>query len=1049
MRYFIFFLFAFSSLISLGQHSKILKGSIIDALSNNPVSGVSISTALKKITSDSFGKFSLQLDTLPVSIRFIHVGYKQQLFKLLAYTDSILISMEPIASQLEDVIVSTGYQQLSKERSTGSFALLNTQKINLQPSVNILDRLTNITSGLVTDPRDGRPPITIRGLSTINGPKDPLIIVDDFPYEGAVSNINPNDVESVTVLKDAAAASIWGARAGNGVIVITTKKAKFPKKLKLSAGSNITVRNKPDLFYQKLPSSSDYIEVERMLFSKGFYNAAENNAARPALSPVIETLIAVRDGKITQAAGDAYIGALQNFDLRTQLYENVYRNALNQQHYINIQGGSEMITSYLSLGYDRTTSELAAKDQRLTLRNDTRIKLHKAVMFDIGLNIADYKTTSGNYGYTNTLPGTSQIFYNYSDISSPFDVLRKSYTDTAGGGKLLNWKYDFQKEAGLNRAVNDSRDILIKTGLQIQLKKTLRLDVKFQNETQTSSAQTAHKEESFFSRNEINRLTQIDKATGKITYSIPRGAIIDRTIAKLSALAARAQINFDQSFGRHQITAITGTEIREVKTVSGKYRMYGYDEETGTSTAIDYVNQYPLYTTGAKVNISNFSGDQQTTGRYISAFANAAYRLSSKYTLSLSARKDASNIFGVDANNKWQPLWSIGGAWDVSKDHFYHFEALPVLKLRTTYGSAGNVDNSRSAVTVINFPGSALVTGLNYASIRQFANPSLRWEKVKTLNVGLDFETKFLKGSLEYYRKKASDLYGNSPIDYTSGAGDRIIKNVGDLLTSGMDISLRSTVIERKLIWNVTALASVNKNKVLKNYLPNLSASNFTSPGFNVSGLEGRPVYALYSYPFAGLDPLTGDPLGYLNGAVSKDYSTIVSSKTTVYDLVYQGSATPTVYGSLLNEVLYKKFSLNWMISFKAGHYFRNTSVQYNAFFSNGLAHSDYRKRWQKPGDELFTTVPSLIYPASSSRDNFYSASDILDEKADHIRFEFARLGYNCYSGHGSDSKQYQFFLHAANLGLLWHANKKGIDPDYVSGYPQAKSFTFGISITL
>jgi TonB-linked SusC/RagA family outer membrane protein len=1032
--------------------SIVLKGIVFDDATKTPLRRASIEVLTTHVRSftDSSGKFEIRVPKLPTALIVRHVGYQLQQLELIS-TAPLTVLLTSTQNQLENVTVSTGYQQIPKERSTGSFATIPSTVLQSQPGTGILERLSNVTSSLLIDTRAGRPPFTIRGLSSINGPKDPLIIVDNFPFEGDINSINPADVENVTVLKDAAAASIWGARAGNGVIVITLKKGKFNQPLQVQFGTNLSLSNATNLSYLRPIASADYIDVEQFLFSKGFYMAQENNINRPALSPIIETLIAVRDGKLSKANGDAFINALKTKDVRSDYTDRVYQNGFNQQYHVSMRGGSTNISTLFAAGYDKNVSDLAANFERMTLRSDNRVRLSTPILLTATIAYTGTRSLTGKQGYGSTLINTTQQLYPYASLfdalgnASVINMFRKIYTDTAGAGRLLDWKLYPLDEYQYNQTRNNETSLLISPGAEINFNKQLRLDLKFQSESQQTGNNTLHDLRSYFTRNQINRFTQID-ATGKVTYIIPKGSILDRTNSKLQSLSGRAQLNYDKAWRSGQLVAVGGVEIRESASTSESGRTYGYNAENLTYQPVDYVNTYPVYTTGSKVQIASGTDFGQTDYRFVSTYFNGAYTYHNRYTVSASARRDAANIFGLATNDKWSPLWSAGCAWKISSEPFYHFNALPSLKLRMSYGYSGNVDASRSAFTTLSYGSVATYTNYPYASIRQFANPSLRWEKVRMFNAGIDFAMfGILDGSLEYYQKKATDLYGNAPIDYTSGAGDRIVKNVADMRGTGFDLTLHATLIRKQLNWSVSLLSSYNNTRVLRNYLPSLTGSNFINAGVNVSAEEGRPVYGVYSYRWAGLDPTNGNPIGIFAGSNSTDYAKLTGATTTISDLVYSGPATPTFFGSLQNEFAYKNFDLKVMISYKAGHYFRRSSLSYSALFAGASTHSDYALRWQQPGDEQRTVVPSLVYPAVTARDAFFLNSDALVEKADHVRLEFVRLSYRARMRAMNSIYTADVFVHVANLGLLWRANKNSIDPDYVVGIPPSASFTVGI----
>ena len=279
-------------LLSYLSYAQTFRGVIVDSLTNKAIAGVHIQLLNNHsfTTSDGNGRFMITVRTSPDSIMVSLLGYRTYwMFLRSIPANELIIRLSPDTKALQAVVVSTGYQTLSKERSTGSFEQIDQTLFNRQVSTDVISRLDGIANSVLFDKRrGGNADFNIRGLSTITSTiTQPLIVVDNFPYEGNINNINPNDVESVTILKDAAASSIWGVRAGNGVLVITTKKGRYNKPLQISATTNLTVTMKPDVFSTHPISSSDFIDVEKYLFSKGYYdNLYTNNTNRPVLSPV-------------------------------------------------------------------------------------------------------------------------------------------------------------------------------------------------------------------------------------------------------------------------------------------------------------------------------------------------------------------------------------------------------------------------------------------------------------------------------------------------------------------------------------------------------------------------------------------------------------------------------------------------------------------------------------------------------------------------------------------------------------------------------------------
>jgi TonB-dependent starch-binding outer membrane protein SusC len=1044
-----------------------LKGKIINE-QMEPVAGATItlkpsvnnqlSSVIHQLSSDPNGEFTLTGILLHDTLIITAIGYETAIETLdLNSRGHITVILKRKTALLDEVMVSTGYQTIPKERATGSFTKIGKTLLNLQPGPNVISRLEGLASSVLFDKTAPRPPLTIRGIGTIYGNKNPLIVLDNFPYEGDINNINPADVESITILKDAAAASIWGTRAGNGVIVITTKKAAYSQPLKIEYSSSLVLSQKPDLSYLKEIAVPDFITVEQMLFDKGFYNSQATNRNKPLLSPVVELLFAQKAGSITADEAQNKIAQLAAFNIRSEYEKDVYSQGFNQQYSLALSGGSASAAWSATGGWDKNRSVLNAPYNRYTLRFNNSWRPFKNLQFLSTASWTQARSLSGKGGY-NAFTISGKKLYPYARLRAddgsamPLYMYRQPYIDTAGGGSLLNWNYYPSEDYKFNSTKTTTNDWVISLGLNYTLPKGLALDLKYQYQSQMMDGSNLQELGSFAARDLINRFTQINRNTGAIFYGVPMGAILNQSYNKLQAWNIRGTLNYSGVWTKHGLYLLAGAEARELENTTSAYRTYGYNPQTGVAAAIDLVNRYPTFITGSNSNIPSGTSFSGKINRFTSLFANGAYTFNAKYTLSASARKDASNLFGVRSNEKGVPLWSAGISWLLSSEPFYKTALLPQLKIRATYGCNGNVDNTRSAVTtLLFFPFTAQYTNLPFANVSQFANPDLRWERVKLLNLGVDFSSANNKvwGSLEAYRKWGLDLFGNAPIDYTTGLGaDYLVKNVANMRADGMDLEINARLLNGPLKWEQTFLLNYNQNKVTTYFLSNTQASTYISNGSLVSPLVGRPVYSILSYRWAGLDPSTGSPLGFLNGVPSSSYNDIMGPQTSLSDLVYSGPSTPRFFGSFRNTFSWKALSLAMNITFKCGYYFRRESVDYGALFNSWRGHSDFALRWQKPGDEKTTSVPSLIYPNPSGRDGFYSAAEVLATNGSHVRLQFVTLDYSLPNkNRKSPLQNLHLWLNASNLGILWKANNYGIDPDYPFSLRDAKSWAAGLKI--
>ena len=1044
-----------------------------------PVEGVTVIVrgSSKKTLTDKNGEFSLTTVEQDALLVFTHIGMEPFELKVSGKTE-LVINLRTKVSALGDVVVTvnTGYQQIPKERSTGSFGIVNNEQLNRKAGTDILSRLEGVTTGIQFDKRQLQPNrnsiavnnILVRGMSTLTEDmKSPLIVIDNFPYDGDINNINPNDIENITILKDAAAASIWGARAGNGVIVITTKKGQYNQAFKLALNNNVQFISKPDLFAYPKMSSDDYINMEQYLFDQGFYDGQISDPSFSPLSPVVEVLEKKRAGTITTQEAEDQINLFRSYDVRNDFEKYVYQAGSNLQHALSLSGGSQKLKYSLMGGYDKSTSTLVGNDlRRITLRSSNSITPINNLEINIGLAYTSSQIANNSLGDigTSNYNTKNAILYPYArfaDEEGSALPIAKDYrlifSDTAGAGKLLDWKYRPLDELRNGNNTTKLNNLLFNVGTSYRLNSIISLNVNYQFQKEDAEIRNLYNKESYYARNMVNLFTQLSGSS--ITNVIPKGGILDLDHSEMVSHIVRGQININKKWNSlHEISGILGGEIRERKAALETQRLYGFDENKYTSAAIDYVNFYPQYGTAWTNKIDSRNNVYLKTDHFVSLYGNLAYVYKGKYTLSASGRRDAANLFGVNTNNKWKPFWTTGVAWNIHNESFYKSNLLPYLRLRLTYGYQGNVNNSISPYTIIkvsNFNNSA---NLPWALITNAANPDLTWENLSQVNAGLDFKVgQRVTGTLEVYRKKSVNLLWSRPIDATTGVV-QVKSNSATMVGKGIEFSMSSFNIKGVFEWQTEFGVTYSSNTVTdySTFLDqNTPAYGLAfGSGLQIVGRRGKSPYPVFSFPFAGLDPNTGDPLGYLGKSVSNDYRAIFDQLYDTANLIYHGSSIPAYFGFINNIFRYKNLSLIVNLNYKLGYYFKKNTISYHGLVNLGSQHPDYEKRWQKSGDENLTTVPSFSYPLSNSeRDDFYANSSVNVHKGDHLRLQNIRLAYSI-----SRSKikrlpcqSIQIYGNAENLGIIWRADSsEKLDPDYNTGnasFPLPKIFTMGLQL--
>ncbi|CAM4388087.1 TonB-linked outer membrane protein, SusC/RagA family [Pedobacter westerhofensis] len=1044
-----------------------IKGRITDE-NGLPISNATIKVKdSKSLTiSNTEGLFNLSNVQLGSTLVISSIGYKSNEIHITKSAEYLVIRMPTEDNGLNEVqVVSTGYQNIPNERTTGSFAQPIKEAFDSRVSTDILSRLNGITSGLVFNANtgntiNGQLDINIRGRSTIRANDQPLVVVDNFPYSGDLSNINPNDVASITVLKDAAASSVWGVKAGNGVIVITTKKGKINQGLKISFNSNLTIINKPNLYYNpNFLISPDYIEIEKFLFDKGKYTSALSDVINhPAISPAIEIMANIN--KLSLSDSLSAMNRLRKIDVRKQNEEYFYRRGFTQQYAINLSGGTEKASYYISSGVDKTQQNLKANDnQRFTLNTLSTFKPLENLEFTAGIYYT--KTLSNTDNTLNTIVNQTASYYpyiQYADSNNNHLAITRNYSNTfissAPSKGFLDWNYVPLNELGLTQNSNNSNDTRIVTGLKYDIIKGLNLDLKYQYQKSFSERNTYQNKDTYYARNLINQFSILSNDQ-VIDYNVPVGGILNYQNGSINSQNFRAQLSFAKSIGDHDFSILTGYELSQSTTDIKGGAMYGYDNELAIYNPVNYNIYYDTNPSGGS-NIPDGVFIGGTLERLRSTYAIGSYTYKQKYTLTGSTRVDGSNYFGVQTNKKSVPLWSLGSKWDVSDEDFYNIKWLPQLSLSMSYGFNGNLDRSTTGITTFYRLSNARFTKINYADVGNIGNPELKWEKIKQTKLGLTFASNDnrLTGSFEYFFKKGVDLIGSTLLAPNTGVIS-FNGNFAEIAGKGYDLTLNSRNFRGKFAWQTSLLISQATDKVTKYDIKATNGQLVSSDGLNgrsIVPIVGKPVYSVLSLPWGGLDPENGDPIGFINGSKSKDYAAL--NATRLEDLKYNGSARPTVFGGISNTFSYEDLSLTVNVSFKFNYYFRMPSLSYTNLFGNSIqGNSDYARRWKNQGDELETHVPSAVYPANAGRDRFYASSSILVEKGDNIRLQDIGLNYTFRKSKWTfiPINDIQLYAYINNIGVLWKATNSDVDPDFIPGssttsiYPTPRSFSVGL----
>jgi TonB-linked SusC/RagA family outer membrane protein len=1019
---------------NVGQLSAIVKsqpvlGKVMDNTGNPlPMATVKLLPLRKGAITDEAGNFVFE--SVPpgeYTLEITSIGFENFIMSIEVAADrpqnlGLLPMRLAVAKLTEIAVVNTGYQRLPRERAAGSFSVVKQATLDKRSNYNIQTYLEGQVPGLLTN-SDGS--MTIRGQSTLRADRAPLIVVDGFPIERDLSTINPNDVESITVLKDASAASIWGVRAANGVIVIQTKRGAASRKpLDISFNTSLSVSAKPDFSQLPFASTASFIGFEKYKVDNKLVTLY--GKPRNPISPITDAYLnhPSTAGQLADSLGKYH--AYQEFE------DLFMRNAVRQQYGVTLAAKGEKSSSRASFNYDNVPAYMKRTgDERFSADLFQTVTITQKLHANVGLNYVMVNST--NNGMTlddlrNLLPYQQLLDKQGNYIPQPRSFYQADKDALVKAGYPYNWDYNLVQEFRNNNNRTQNRGVTATAGLTYTISKHFDFNTSYQYENYSSTNTVLENEELYDVRNQINFATYVKN--GQIISGLPKGSIYSIAESKLQTHTLRNQLKFDGMLGspRHLLTAIAGLEIRQVSANAASQTKYGYDPQTLQFANLDYVNGYTNIL-GNKSYIRDGSIFADTLNRFVSVFSNAGYTFDDKYSINASARLDQTNLFGSSDKYRNVWLWSSGISWQAHKERFLEDGPFSTLILRATYGINGNVDRSTSPFLIAKVAKDEQ-TNLNYGYISNPANPLLRWEKTTVKNIGIDYALRSnrLRGSVEYYDRYSTDLLGNATINGTYGFNSAYI-NYASLRNKGVDVNIAALIINRKFTFTTTLNYSYNSNKIVRVDFPNQSVGAF------VAGIPqaGMPLNYISSYRWAGLSS-TGAPQVYDEKNVAVDYTKEMNNTAA---LVYQGTATPPHYGGLFLDFGYKGFTLTAGFIYKMGHQFRIPQIQYRTLFGDvDQVHQDWDHRWQKPGDELLTNIPAMPKNQTGLNiyDNYTAYADINVATASTIRFQELLLNYVLPEKLSSklSSAHINLALQARNLGVYLF-NKQKIDPEHAT----------------
>lgn len=955
-----------------------------------PIPGVSVVSKNKKVVlgmTNKEGKFIADADEGDVLI-FRFIGYAIKSVEV-GKSKALEVQLEPVDSKLGEVQISTGYQYIKPEQSTGSVTIMSNKEYDSR--INTTDFLTALQSripGLLINNDiefEGNSLFQIRGISTINGNKQPLIVIDGYPTELSLANINPNEIESVTVLRDAAAATVYGVRASNGVIVIERKKAKLGKpNIAYRATFSLTPKENYDRYRWDKDASATVVEYNKDIY-KNIGPTAWSLTLLPTLGslftyPLPYTIIARKAaGIITAEEADRQLEALKLYNNTADYADLFLQNATTQTHNVDVSGGTENATYFITAQFnDNALTKIKNGGNRVGLSARLNLKLSKRLSVDLNTNFQEAKEFAAPVPSINSFYPYERLVDENGNPASTYagSKVTTYYNDVIKNLGLLDNLYYPLQEVDLISDNKHSINNRFIANFKYDMGKGFNLA--FGGVYETSSTDTRHlaNESSAEVRQIVNRYTE--SSTSGLIYNVPKGDYLKQTASKTESYTARAQLNYNKQVSTdHAINLISGLEIRRLVNSGSSTANFGYSDQTLLQRPVNYTliqNSAYVSSYGRNNPALSYEGLFSQTyveNRFLSGYLNAVYNYKGKYSLTGSARIDQSNLFGTDPKNRYKPTWSVGAGWNIDREKFIQpLTWVNSMKMRAALGFNGNIAKNVLPEIIASAKLNGFDNTLNSLALLSPANSRLRWEQTFNFNLGLDYRIfKNITGNVDYYLKKSIDILASNEVDPTRGVTSAII-NESTIRNGGLEIGMHADWITRKNFnWNTGFVFSKNMSKILKVYNTNVppnSASYSYAVGSRTNYLQGYAVGGIFNYRYAGIDN-TGKVLIYDKDGNTKNFD---QNDKGIDDVDYVGSSIPAYNIGLSNRVDIGNFYAFAMINYFGGFRAKMPILDPSAIRPLAGA-SNY---WRQPGDENIPNVMPALNTANYY--NYLSATD-------------------------------------------------------------------------
>ena len=1058
------------------KKSVTLKGRVQDG-KKEPMPGVTVRLVGTSVgtATDAEGRFTITLPLEKGIIEFSFVGYVKQevAFSKDIAKDTLQITLKEELVNLNEVVV-TGYQTLKKQSMAGSTSHVKAEDLTMVPGQTLEQMLQGAIPGMMVMNQSGltgrRQKIRVRGTSTLLGDAEPLWVVDGIIQEdplpfkaseltnigntdmindfvgGAISWLNPNDIQDVTVLKDASATAIYGVKAANGVIVITTKKGEKGR-MSISYSGSFSTSTKISYDKMNLMNSKERVDFSREIYETGGLLEEQS----------LGYLYYAMKYKLREISLEDFSREVKKMEAaNTNWFDLLFRNPFSHSHSISISGGSNRASFRASFGYsDVKNTAIGNGKTSYTGNLSTSATFWDRLVTSFTLSGSMNKTTA--FGITDP--------YNYASKTSRaiscYDE-KGEYVFYPVNGYKYNYLHE-QRNSG-----NENTVYSVNSSLNIRF--NIWDELVFQTLFGFNFSSTHG--EIYFSEH-TNRITQIrgyeyhtiDPATNALRQDgvLPHGGELTQKENRNQNYTWRNMLEWNKNLGRHGISLMIGQEVRGTREEGSSWTHYGYLPDHGKSFATVPPTQYAGTAPNPYAIVYPTISDQKVN--YLSFFASGSYMFDERYALNASIRMDASSRFGDDRNARYQPVWSVGLRWNMTREHWLENQnILNDVSLRFSYGFQGNVAENVGPDLVMTIPSNGSIDdkiGKYVYNIKSLPAPGLTWEKNKTINLGIDFSILHNKVNctFDYYRKRTEDMIVNRIVPYENGVTNMII-NGGNMTNTGWDMAVSLVPIRTQdFVWSLSTTFSSNSNKIDTKLEHKPDWKTATSGELNK---KGYAVSSFWAFKYAGLNPENGAP--QFDFLTDKD-NALVEEDATQY-MVYAGKLDPDFSTGINMNFRYKKLSLSTSFYLSLGNkrflnpLYENTTKAPN---ENDNLTKEMVKRWKKKGDEAFTDIPAIpnlsrnasISPFGKLTKQMYPYELYNYSTARVVNASFLRCS-NITLAYTMPEKLISSFAQSMNFSFtvtnpfrIVSKDFKGIDPEVATGsQPLTSNFTLNLNIS-